>query len=132
MDQSVKEDNEQGSYQPPNRHDIDRRHRSRLPETSSPRERHRYNVTDRRYRYHGYLNRSDSSYSDQLTPSQWREAKLFLDKIAYFDGSNNKEALNYLAQWEEAAQKMKALETMGAWSKLSGSQYSNEREIQTA
>ena len=26
------------------------------------------------------------------------EAKLFLDKIAYFDGSNNKEALNYLAQ----------------------------------
>ena len=48
------------------------------------------------------------------------EVKLFLDKIAYFDGSNNKEALNYLAQCEEAAQKMKAPETMVAWSKLSG------------
>ena len=44
------------------------------------------------------------------------EAKLFLDKIVYFDGSNNKEALNYLAQCEEAAQKMKAPETMVAWS----------------
>ena len=48
------------------------------------------------------------------------EAKLFLDKIMYFDGSNNKEALNYLAQCEEAAQKMKAPETTVAWSKLSG------------
>ena len=48
------------------------------------------------------------------------EAKLFLDKIVYFDGSNNKETLNYLAQCEEAAQKIKAPETMVAWSKLSG------------
>ena len=48
------------------------------------------------------------------------EAKLFLDKILYFDGSNNKEALNYLAQCEEAAAKMKAPETMVAWSKLAG------------
>ena len=48
------------------------------------------------------------------------EAKLFLDKIAYFDGLNNKEALNYLAQYEEAAQKMKVPETMVAWLKLSG------------
>ena len=48
------------------------------------------------------------------------EAKLFLDKIAYFDGSNNKEALNYLAHCEEAEQKMKAPETTVAWSKLSG------------
>ena len=47
-------------------------------------------------------------------------AKLFLDKTAYFNGSNNKEALNYLAQCEEAAQKMKAPETTVAWSKLSG------------
>ena len=47
------------------------------------------------------------------------EAKLFLDKIAYFNGSNNKEALNYLAQCE-AAEKMKAPETMVAWLKLSG------------
>ena len=109
MDQSVEEINEQGSYQPPDRHDINWRHRSRLPETGSPRERHRYNVTDRRYRYYAYLNRSDGSYSDQLTLSQWMEAKLFLDKTAYFNGSN-KEALSYLAQCEEAAQKMKAPE----------------------
>ena len=52
------------------------------------------------------LNRSDGSYSDQLTLSQWMEAKLFLDMITYFDGSNNKEALNYLAQCEEAAQEL--------------------------
>ena len=120
MDQSVEEVNEQGSYQPPDRHDVDRRCRSRSPETSSPRERHRYNVTDRRYRYDGYLNRSDSSFCYQLTMSQRMDAKLFLGKIAYFNGSNNKEALNYLAQCEEAAQKMKAPETMVAWSKLSG------------
>ena len=92
MDQSV-EINKQGSYQPPDRHDVNWRHRSRSPETSSPRERHRYDVTDRRYRYDGYLDRSHGSYSDQLTPSQWMEAKLFVDKIAYFNGSNNKEAL---------------------------------------
>ena len=64
--------------------------------------------------------RSDGSYSDKLTPSQWMEAKLFLDKIMYFDGSNNKEALNFLAQCEEATQKMKAPETTVAWSKLVG------------
>ena len=107
MDQSVEEINEQGSYQPADRHDINPRCRSRSLETSSPRERHRYDVTDRRYRYDGYLNRSDGSYSDQLTPSQRMEAKLFLDRITYFNGSNNKEALNYLAQCEDAAQKMK-------------------------
>ena len=39
------------------------------------------------------------------------EARLFLDKIVYFNGSNNKEALNYLAQCEETAEKMKAFET---------------------
>ena len=48
------------------------------------------------------------------------EAKLFLDKIAYFYGSNNKEVLNYLAQCEEAAKKMEAPETAVAWSKLLG------------
>ena len=48
------------------------------------------------------------------------EAKLFLNKIMYFDGSNNKEALNFLAQCEETAQKMKAPETTVAWSKLAG------------
>ena len=79
-------------------------------ETNSLRERHRYNINDRRSRYEGYFNRSDGNYSDQ--------AKLFLDKIAYFDGLNNKEALNFLVQCEEAAQKMKALETTVVWSKL--------------
>ena len=48
------------------------------------------------------------------------EVKLFLDKISYFDGSNNKEALNFLAQCEEAAEKMKASEVTIAWSKLAG------------
>ena len=48
------------------------------------------------------------------------EAKLFLDKISYFNGLNNKEALNFLAQCEEAAEKMKASETTVAWSKLAG------------
>ena len=47
-------------------------------------------------------------------------AKLFLDKITYFDGSNKKEALNFLAQCEEAAEKMKTSETTVAWSKLTG------------
>ena len=48
------------------------------------------------------------------------EAKLFLDKIPYFNGSNNKETLNFLAQCEEAAEKTKASETTVAWSKLAG------------
>ena len=48
------------------------------------------------------------------------EGKLFLDKVSYFNGSNNKEALNFLAQYEEAAEKMKASEVTIAWSKLAG------------
>ena len=48
------------------------------------------------------------------------EVKLFLDKIPYFDGLNNKEALNFLAQCEEAVEKMKASEVTIAWSKLAG------------
>ena len=48
------------------------------------------------------------------------EVKLFLDKISYFDRSNNKEALNFLAQCEEAVEKMKASEVTIAWSKLAG------------
>ena len=35
------------------------------------------------------------------------EARLFLDKIMYFNESNNKEALNYLAQCEGAVQNRK-------------------------
>ena len=62
----------------------------------------------------------DSSYNNQLTASQQMEVKLFLDKIVYFNGSNNKEALNYLAQCKEAAEKMKAPETTVTWSKLVG------------
>ena len=76
---------------------VNQRSRSRSPESSSQRERHRYDITDRRYRYDSYANRSDNSYNYQVTASQQMEAKLFLDKISYFDGSN-KEALNYLAQ----------------------------------
>ena len=124
MDQSVEEIseeiNERGSYQPPDIQGISCRSRSRLPESLTQRDRYRYDVTDRRYRYDNYANRSDSSDNSQLTASQWMEAKLFLDKIAYFDGSNNKETLSYLAQCEEAAEKMKASETMVAWSKLAG------------
>ena len=122
MDQSVEEINEeineQGSYQPSDRQKVKWRSRSRSPESSSQRERHSYYITDRRYRYDSYTNRSDNSYSNQLTTSQQMEATLFLDKISYFDGSNNKEAPNYLAQCEEAAEKMKAPETTVTWSKL--------------
>ena len=69
-----------------------------------------YEVSDRRYRHDSYTGRSDSGYNNQLTSSQHLEVKLFLDKISYFDGLNNKEALNFLAQCEEAAEKMKASE----------------------
>ena len=93
MDQSVEGINEQGSHQPPDRHDINQRCRSRLPETSSPRERHRYDVTDRRYRYDGYLNRLDGSYSDKLTPSQWMEAKLFLRLCTSMDQTTRKHSI---------------------------------------
>ena len=124
IDQSVEEINEEinkrGSYQPPDGWGISHRDRSRSPESVTQRDRYRYNVTDRRYRYDNYANRSDSSNNSQLTASQQMEAKLFLDKITYFDGSNNKEALDYLAQCEEAAEKMKASETTVAWSKLAG------------
>ena len=48
------------------------------------------------------------------------EAKLYLDKISYFDGSNNKEALNYCSPMQGSAEKMKVPETMVTWSKLAG------------
>ena len=84
------------------------------------RERHRYDTMDRRNRHDSYTSRSDNSYNNQLTSSQHLEVKLFLDKILYFNGSNNKEALNFLAQCEEAVEKMKASEVTIAWSKLAG------------
>ena len=113
-------DDDRGSYQPPDRNGHDYRSRSRSPEDSTHRERRRYDTTDRRNRHDSYTGRSDSSYNNQLTSSQRLEVKLFLDKISYFNGSNNKEALNFLAQCEEAAEKMKASEVTTAWSKLAG------------
>ena len=113
-------DDNRGSYEPPDRNSHDYRSRSRSLEDSTHRERNRYDTTDRRNRHDSYTGRSDSSYNNQLTSSQCLEIKLFLDKISYFDGSNNKEALNFLAQCEEAAEKMKASEVTIAWSKLAG------------
>ena len=75
---------------------------------------------DRRYRHDSYTSRSDNSSNNQLTSSQRLEVKLFLDKISYFDRSNNKEALNFLAQCEEAVEKMKASGVTIAWSILAG------------
>ena len=121
-EQSINEvnDGDRGSYEPPDRNSHDYRSRSRSPEDSTHRERHRYEVSDRRYRDDSYTGRSDSGYNNQLTSSQHLEVKLFLDKIPYFNGSNNKEALNFLAQCEETAKKMKASEVTIAWSKLAG------------
>ena len=82
-------DGDRGSYEPPDRNSHDYRSRSRSSEDSTHRERHRYEASDRRYRYDSYTGRSDSGYNNQLTSSQHLEVKLFLDKILYFDGSNN-------------------------------------------
>ena len=122
VEQSINEvnDSDRGSYQPPDRNSHSYRSRSRSPEDSTHRERHRYDASDRRYRHDSYTGRSDNGYNNHLTSSQHLEVKLFLDKISYFDGSNNKEALNFLAQCEEAAEKMKASEVTIAWSKLAG------------
>ena len=119
-EQSINEvnDSERGSYQPPDRNSHDYRSRSRSPEDSTHRERHRYEASDRRYKHDSYTGRSDSGYNNQLTSSQHLEVKLFLDKISYFNGSNNKEALNFLVQCEEAVEKMKASEVTIAWLKL--------------
>ena len=122
VEQSINEvnDGDRGSYQPPDRNRHSYRSRSRSPEDSAHRERHRYDASHRRYRHDSYTGRSDSGYNNHLTSSQHLEVKLFLDKISYFDGSNNKEALNFLAQCEEAAGKMKASEVTIAWLKLAG------------
>ena len=113
-------DDDIGSYQPPDKNGHDYRPRSRSPETNSHRERNRYDAADRRSRHDSYASRSDNNYNNKLTSSQHLEVKLFLDKILYFDGSNNKEALNFLAQCKEAAEKMKTSEVTIAWSKLAG------------
>ena len=111
-------DDDRGSCQPLDKNSHDYRSKSRSPDPH--RERNRYDTTDRRNRHDSYTNRSNNSYNTQLTSSQQLEVKLFLDKISYFDGSNNKETLNFLAQCEEAADKMKASEVTIAWSKLAG------------
>ena len=113
-------DDDRGSYQPLDKKGLDYRSKSRLPEMNSHRERNRYDTTDRRNRHDSYTSRSDNSYNTRLTSSQQLEVKLFLDKISYFDGSNNKEALNFLAQCKEAVDKMRASEVTIAWSKLAG------------
>ena len=113
-------DDDRGSYQPPNKNGHDYRPRSRSPEINSHRERNRYDAADRRSRHDSYASRSENNYNSNLTSSQRLKVKLFLDKILYFDGSNNKEALNFLDQCEEAAEKMKASEVTIAWSKLAG------------
>ena len=113
-------DDDRGSYQPPDKNGHDYRPRSRSPEMNSHRERNRYDAADRRSRHDSYASRSDNNYNNNLTSSQCLEVKLFLDKISYFDGSNNKEALNFLAQCEEAEEKMKTSEVTIAWSKLAG------------
>ena len=122
VEQSIDEvnDGDRKSHQPLDRNSHNCRSRSRSPEDSTHRKRHRYEVLDRRYRHDSYTGRSDSGYNNQLTSSQCLEVKLFLDKISYFNGWNNKEALNFLAQCEEAAEKMKASEVTIAWSKLAG------------
>ena len=111
---------DRGSYQPLDKNGHDYRSKSRSPDMNSHRERNRYDTIDRRYRHDSYTSRSDNGYNNQLTSSQQLEVKLFLDKISYFDRSNNKEALNFLAQCEEAAEKMKASKVTIAWSKLAG------------
>ena len=111
-------DDDRGSYQPLDKNGHDYRSKSRSPEMNSHRERNRYDATDRRSRHDSYTSRSDNNYNNNLTSSQRLEVKLFLDKISYFNGSNNKEALNFLAQCKEAAEKMKASEVTIAWSKL--------------
>ena len=109
--EEVNEDlNERDSYQPPDNPNDNSRGRLRSPESIEQRDRYRYDVTDRRYQFDYNDNRSDSSENYQLTALQQLEAELFLDKILYLNGSNNKEALNFLAQCEEAAEKMKASE----------------------
>ena len=74
-EQSINEvnDGDRGSYQPPDRNSHNYRSRSRSPEDTMHRERHRYEDSDRRYRHNSYTGRSDSGYNNQLTSSQCLE-----------------------------------------------------------
>ena len=72
-------DDDRGSYQPPDKNGHDYRSKSRSLENNTHKERHRYDTTDRRNRHDSYTSRSDSNYNNQLTSSQQLEVKLFLD-----------------------------------------------------
>ena len=61
-------DDDRGSYQPPDRNIHDYRSRSRSPDPH--RERNRYDTTYRRNRHDSYISRSDNSYNTQLTSSE--------------------------------------------------------------
>ena len=50
-------DNDRGSYQPPDKNSHDYRSKSRSPDMNSHRERNRYDTTDRRYRHDSYTSR---------------------------------------------------------------------------
>ena len=63
-------DDDRGSYQPPDKNDHDYRSKSRSPEMNSHRERNRYDTTDRRNRHDSYTSRSDNGYNTQLTSAQ--------------------------------------------------------------
>ena len=63
-------DDDRGSYQPPDKNGHDYRSKSRSPEMNSHRERNGYDTMDRRNRHDSYTSRSDNSYNTQLTSSQ--------------------------------------------------------------
>ena len=63
-------DDDKGSYQPPNKSGHDYRSKSRSLELNPHRERNRYDTTDRRNRHDSYTSRSDNSYNTLLTSSQ--------------------------------------------------------------
>ena len=104
-------DDDRGSYQPLDKNGHDYRPKSRSPEMNSHRERNRYDAADRRSRHDSYTSGSDNNYNSNLTSSQRLEVKLFLDKISYFDGSNNKEALNFWLNARKQQRKRKHLKS---------------------
>ena len=61
-------DDDRGSYQPPDRNGHDYRSKSRSPDPH--RERNRYDTMDRRNRHDSYTSMSDNSYNTQLNSSQ--------------------------------------------------------------
>ena len=63
-------DDDRGSYQPPDKDGHDYRSKSRSPDMNSHRERNRYDTMDRRYRHDSYTSRSNNGYNNQLTSSQ--------------------------------------------------------------